>query len=69
MTTAPPQLDELSITVVVDNATDTLSSVGPGIPQISEMAGVLGRVAPSATHDGHDLVVGLDHLCVACHGF
>ena len=69
MTAAPPQLDELSITIVVDNATDTLSSIAPGIPQSSEMVGALGRVAPSGTHDGHDLVVGFDHLCVACHGF
>jgi 7,8-dihydropterin-6-yl-methyl-4-(beta-D-ribofuranosyl)aminobenzene 5'-phosphate synthase len=66
---ASPELDELTITVVVDNATDTLSSIGPGIPQLPEMAYLLGRVPPSGQHDGHDCVVGFDQLCVACHGF
>ena len=64
-----PELDELTITIVVDNATDTLSSISPGIPQLPEMAYVLGSVPPIGTHDGHDCVVALDHLCVACHGF
>ncbi|MBA2624823.1 MAG: MBL fold metallo-hydrolase [Acidimicrobiia bacterium] len=64
-----PELDELTITIVVDNATDTLSSIGPGIPQLPEMAYLLGSIPPSGQHDGHDLVVGFDHLCVACHGF
>jgi len=31
-----PELDELTITIVVDNATDTLSSIDPGIPQLPE---------------------------------
>ena len=64
-----PELDELSVTVVVDNATDTLSSIGPGVPQLPEMAYLLGSVPPSGQHDGHDCVVGFDRLCVACHGF
>jgi 7,8-dihydropterin-6-yl-methyl-4-(beta-D-ribofuranosyl)aminobenzene 5'-phosphate synthase len=69
--TAPElvELDDLTITIVVDNATDTLSSVGPGLPQLPEMAHILGSVAPIGQHDGHDCVVSLDHLCVACHGF
>jgi len=66
---AIPELDELTITIVVDNATDTLSSIAPGIPQLPEMAYLLGSVAPSGQHDGHNCVVGFDHLCVACHGF
>ena len=33
------------------------------------MAYLLGSVPPSGQHDGHDCVVGFDHLCVACHGF
>ena len=72
MATPPPlstELDELTITIVVDNATDTLSSIGAGIPQLPELAYVLGSVPPMGQHDGHDCVVGLDHLCVACHGF
>jgi len=65
---AAPALDALTITVVVDNATDTLSSVTPGLPQLPEMAYLLG--GPSiGQHDGHDRVVTLDRLCVACHGF
>ena len=33
-----PELDELTITIVVDNTTDTLSSIDPGIPQLPEIA-------------------------------
>ena len=73
MTSAPeaaaPELDELTITIVVDNATDTLSSIAPGMPQLPEMAYLLGSIPPSGQHDGHDCVVGFDHMCVACHGF
>ena len=64
-----PTLDELTITIVVDNTTDTLSSIAPGVPQLPEMAYLLGSIPPSGQHDGHDCVVGFDHLCVACHGF
>jgi 7,8-dihydropterin-6-yl-methyl-4-(beta-D-ribofuranosyl)aminobenzene 5'-phosphate synthase len=64
----PPELDQLTITIVVDNATDTLSSITPGIPQLPEMAYLLG--GPSiGDHDGVACVVTFDHLCVACHGF
>ncbi len=62
-------LDELTVTIVVDNATDTLSSIAPGVPQLPELAYLLGSIPPSAEHDGHDCVVAFDHLCVACHGF
>jgi 7,8-dihydropterin-6-yl-methyl-4-(beta-D-ribofuranosyl)aminobenzene 5'-phosphate synthase len=63
-----PELDELAITIVVDNATDTLSSIGPGVPQIPEIANLLGGT-PSGQHGGRDCVTTFDHLCVACHGF
>ena len=69
MDAAPPELDELTITIVVDNATDTLSSIPPGLPQLPEIAYVLGSVPPSGLQDGHDCVVAFDRLCVACHGF
>ena len=61
-------LDELLITVVVDNSTDGLSSIPAGIPQVSEFVHLLDgpRVG---THDGHDMVVVFDRLCLACHGF
>ncbi len=61
------RLDELLLTVVVDNETDTLSSVDVGVPQEPEMLSLLGRVAPSR-RGGHDVVTVFDHLCVACHG-
>src|SRR3954447_22936248 len=62
------ELDELTVTVVVDNATDTLSSITPGAPQVPEMFFLLD--GPSiGNHRGHDMVVTLDRLCVACHGF
>src|SRR4051812_18078735 len=64
-----PELDALTITVVVDNATDTLSSIAPGIPQLPELAQILMTEPPVGQHEGHDCVVSLDHLCVACHGF
>lgn len=62
------ELDALTVTVVVDNATDTLSSISPGVPQLPEMAYLLaGPVV--GQHDGHDLVQTFASLCVACHGF
>ena len=64
-----PELDELTITIVVDNATDTLSSIDPGIPQLPELAYLVVGIPTIGQHDGHECVVGFDHLCVACHGF
>ena len=61
-------LDELTLTVVVDNETDTLSSVDAGVPQLPEVASHLGRRPASRRHDGQDCVTVFDHLCVACHG-
>src|SRR3954463_766453 len=73
MTPAPeaaaPELDELTITIVVDNATDTLSSIAPGMPQLPEIAYLLAGTPPLGQHDRHDWVVPFGHLCVACHGF
>jgi 7,8-dihydropterin-6-yl-methyl-4-(beta-D-ribofuranosyl)aminobenzene 5'-phosphate synthase len=62
------ELDELLVTVVVDNATDTLSSIPDGIPQVPEMVHLLkGPVI--GTHGGHDMAAVFERLCVACHGF
>ena len=61
-------LDQLELVVVVDNETDTLSSVDPGLPQLPEVVSLLGRIPPSRHHDGHVGVSVFDHLCVACHG-
>jgi 7,8-dihydropterin-6-yl-methyl-4-(beta-D-ribofuranosyl)aminobenzene 5'-phosphate synthase len=63
-----PGLDRLELLVVVDNETDTLSSVDPGVAQIPEVASLIGRLPPTGEHDGHPTVCVFDHLCVACHG-
>jgi 7,8-dihydropterin-6-yl-methyl-4-(beta-D-ribofuranosyl)aminobenzene 5'-phosphate synthase len=63
-----PVLDQLELVVVVDNETDTLSSVDPGLPQLPEIASLLGRIPPCREHDGDVGISVFDHLCVACHG-
>ena len=62
------ELDELLVTVVVDNATDTLSSIPAGVPQRSELAGLLDGPF-IGTHEGHEMAAVFEQLCVACHGF
>ncbi len=71
MDTSPPTslpLDELLLTVVVDNETDTLSSIDPALPQQPEVATHLQRVPTIEQADGTPSVQVFDHLCVACHG-
>lgn len=63
-----PALDRLELLVVVDNETDTLSSIDPGVSQLPEISSLMGRVPPSGEHEGHPTVCVFDHLCVACHG-
>jgi 7,8-dihydropterin-6-yl-methyl-4-(beta-D-ribofuranosyl)aminobenzene 5'-phosphate synthase len=64
------ELDQLRLLVVVDNETDTLSSVDDGVPQVPEMYHHLARVpATRVTPDGHPCHPAYEHLCVACHGF
>lgn len=69
----PPQgileLDELELLVVVDNETDTLSSVDEGLPQIPEVVGTAATAPSSRTYEGHECKVVFDQLCCACHGF
>jgi 7,8-dihydropterin-6-yl-methyl-4-(beta-D-ribofuranosyl)aminobenzene 5'-phosphate synthase len=62
-------LDELRLLVVVDNESDTLSSVDEGVPQVAEVVGLLGRLPTSREYDGHAGKVVFDQLCYACHGF
>jgi len=62
-------LDELRLLVVVDNETDTLSSIGEGIPQTPEVVQQLPRIAATRTHAGHPCKVVFDRLCCAGHGF
>ncbi len=61
-------LDELRILVVVDNETDTLSSVDDGVPQIPEVVHLAARTPSSRTFEGHDCKTVFDQLCCACHG-
>jgi 7,8-dihydropterin-6-yl-methyl-4-(beta-D-ribofuranosyl)aminobenzene 5'-phosphate synthase len=62
------ELDELRLVVIADNETDTLSSID-NREQQSEAAGLLDRLEPSFTIDGHAHTSIFDHLCCACHGF
>ena len=64
----PPALDALDVLVVVDNETDTLSSVADGLPQIPEAQQLLARLPAARVHEGHECKVVFDHLCCACHG-
>ena len=61
-------LDELQILVVVDNETDTLSSVDEGVPQIPEVVHLASRTPSSRKYEGHDCKTVFDQLCCACHG-
>jgi 7,8-dihydropterin-6-yl-methyl-4-(beta-D-ribofuranosyl)aminobenzene 5'-phosphate synthase len=68
---SPPEcalLDELQLLVVVDNETDTLSSIDEGVPQVSEIAHLTARVPTSRMHEGHACKVVFDRLCCAGHG-
>ena len=63
------ELDELCLTVVVDNSTDTLSSVADGLPQIPEAVHLSARLPATRYHEGHPCKVVFDKLCCAAHGF
>jgi len=65
----PLPLDELRLLVVVDNETDTLSSIADGVPQTPEVAQHLPRVPVARTHQGRPGKVVFDRLCCAAHGF
>ncbi len=62
-------LDGLEVLVIVDNETDTLSSVDEGVPQIPEMVQHAARVPPTRRWQGHDCKEVFSHLCCACHGY
>jgi len=62
-------LDALDLLVVVDNESDTLSSVDQGVPQLPELGRLIARVPHRAPIDGHDCVEPWGHVCLACHGF
>lgn len=62
------ELDQLDVVVIVDNETDTLSSIDNTV-QASESTGLLDRLEPSFYIDGHPYTSTFDHLCCGCHGF
>ena len=62
-------LDALDLLVVVDNESDTLSSVDKGVPQLPELGRLVARVPHRAPIDGHDGIEPWGHLCLGCHGF
>lgn len=62
-------LDELRILVLVDNETDTLSSIDEGVPQSSELAGHAARTPSRVSASGHRCRDTFADMCVACHGF
>jgi 7,8-dihydropterin-6-yl-methyl-4-(beta-D-ribofuranosyl)aminobenzene 5'-phosphate synthase len=62
-------LDALDLLVVVDNESDTLSSVDKGVPQLPELGRLVARVPHLAPKDGYDCVEPWGQLCLACHGF
>ena len=62
------ELDALELLVVMDNETDTLSSVDEGVPQIPEVAHLAARTPPSRHHEGHECKTVFDQLCCGCHG-
>jgi 7,8-dihydropterin-6-yl-methyl-4-(beta-D-ribofuranosyl)aminobenzene 5'-phosphate synthase len=63
------ELDELRLLIVVDNETDTLSSIDAGVPQIPEVASLILRVPSIHDFNGHECKPVFEHLCCACHGF
>lgn len=62
-------LDELRLLVVVDNETDTLSSVAEGVPQVPEVAHLVTRQPAAREYQGRPATVVFDRLCCAAHGF
>ena len=62
------ELDALELLVVMDNETDTLSSVDEGLPQIPEAVHLAARTPPSRHYEGHECKTVLDQMCCGCHG-
>ncbi len=65
----PVELDELILQVLVDNETDTLSTIDVDVPQHPEGLVLAGKLPITTTTEGHQCLTIFDQLCVACHGF
>ncbi len=62
------ELDSLELLVVMDNETDTLSSVDEGVPQVPEVVHLAARTPASRHYEGHECKTVLDQMCCGCHG-
>jgi 7,8-dihydropterin-6-yl-methyl-4-(beta-D-ribofuranosyl)aminobenzene 5'-phosphate synthase len=62
-------LDELTLFVIVDNETDTLSSVDEGVPQVPENSSLAMLLPVDRVYEGHPCQTVFHKLCCACHGF
>jgi 7,8-dihydropterin-6-yl-methyl-4-(beta-D-ribofuranosyl)aminobenzene 5'-phosphate synthase len=62
-------LDALDVLIVVDNETDTLSSIDEGLPQVPEVVRLAARTPPTLRCNHLACKVVFDRLCCACHGF
>ena len=62
------ELDEVELLVVMDNETDTLSSIDDGVPQIPEVMNLAARTPATRHFDGHECKTVFDQLCCGCHG-
>jgi len=65
---ASVELDALELLVVMDNETDTLSSIDEGVPQIQEVVHLAARTPASRTYEEHECKTVFDQLCCGCHG-
>ncbi len=61
-------LDALEVLIIVDNETDTLSSVDEGLPQVAEVARLAARTPATLRCNHLACKVVFDRLCCACHG-
>lgn len=61
-------LDALTLLVVIDNESDILSSVDPGVPKLSEVSQLLERAPIALSHATHHGHLVFDQLCWGCHG-
>jgi len=61
-------LDSPELLVVMDNETDTLSSIDEGILQIPEEAQLSARTKPDRIYQEHECKTVFDQLYVHCRG-
>lgn len=62
------EIDLLELLVVMDNETDTLSSVDEGVPQSPEVAHLAARTPTSRLYEGRECKTVFDRLCCGSHG-